>query len=743
MTTRETRELFAPDEVARLKLNVLTSQNVEERIEALRKLVFAPLEGAQKAGIFVNVLTDREAPSKLRREAVRSLEQIGFRSDMADAVRKLFTESSEDAIYGIQRLGALLREAEEGEASLILAVLLEVLDQDQPTGVVRELLRLVGESAGLLVTNYQKTEQFAEAALRQLSRHFDELRHAVEEAFEACIERAPDLVADLVWRELERAEDPRVRSLLLNLSETHARTPERVRELAEKAVDELLRRDLPESEKARLRYSLVRLGEPAALVVLERISQASGVQTSELIRLVDVVCTESEVSDRTVEGAVEALLDLLKLADTATRRDVVQASVLADPRVPAELQRELSGELLTLMTELNLPNSLDSIQDTLQRIGPEAMRPAYEFMHRTYPSEPAERAAIVLAGIVQNHPERVGDQLAERVFDLCMGLLRREDIERGAFTMGLAAVAGYTRWGQGVFQSSLQELKNGLWRLPYSMDVLDALAVMAGSPNVNPEQQSDLLDLFDGIVRFQARIDVGVRRETEEGAVYEFGREVQFDVRAVPAAVRGLEHICISKQATDQMRTRIVKRLLVLWEGVSKVRIVWGPAAIDALIGAMCSAARSEHSTVQMRVRLGTSLQRFLNKLRVVRGLGDICSRPELSAQMHEFAVGTGAKMLDEWDASDMQDVERRLALVKAAGRIAANPGLDADQEDVQRLRERALQALFSGLREGMAEVRETLVAIRECPDIPDAQKGEIDERLAKALGLVKTGRRR
>jgi hypothetical protein len=741
ITTRETQELFTPEEVARLKLAVLTSQNSDERIEALRKLVFAPMSGPQKAGVFVTVLTDREAEPRVRREAIRSLEQIGFRSDMAEAIRNLFTESTEDAVYAVQRLGSLLREAEQGEAAVVLAVLLEVLDHNQDLRVVRELLRLIARQAGLLVTNYQKTESFAQSALRQLVRDFDELRLEVEDALDACAKEAPDLVGGLLWQELRRADSPRVRSLLLGVIEGLPRTATQLADLAERAVTELLNPMLPESEKARLRYALVRVGEPAVLVGLGRIADATGVQRSECIRLLDVVCTESQVSDETLTRAVRALLDLLKLGDTVTRRSVVQASVLADPRLPGDLQRELSAELLSLMAELNLPDSLDLIQNALRRIGPEALEPAYEFVRSNYPSEAGERTVLVLADIVENHPGEVEEGLARRVYDLCNNLLADDGVENGAFVMALAAVCGHTEWGAGVFDGSFQYLKSRVWSLPYSMDVLDALAMMAGSRNIGPAQQQELFGLFDAIVRFRARTGIGVRRKTEHGVVYEFGREIQYDIRAVPAAVRGLERICVSERAPGELRAEIAKRLLILWEGVSKVRIIWGPAAVDALIRAMCAAACCGEASVGMRVRLGASLLRFLNKVRVIDSIGQICSQPDDSEELRRLALQACGDMLREWDVSAVQDEERRLALLKAAARIACNPALDAAEETVHRLRERTLQALFSGLRSGMDDVRDSLLMMRECPGIGEAQVYEIDERIAKAFGLIRVGR--
>jgi hypothetical protein len=742
ISTRETRELFTPEEVARLKLEVLTSQNLDQRVESLRKLVFAPMDEAQKAGIFLSVLTDREAAARVRREAVRSLEQIGFRSDMAEAVRGLFQEDREQVIYYIQRLAMLLKEAEVGEAALVLAVILEVFDQAGDAEVVRELLELIGRSAATLVGNYHKTEQFVQSALRHLARDFDERRADVEGAIMACAADAPGLTADLLWRELKRTEDARVRSLLICLVESLVKDGDRLAELARMAVEEILNPSLPESEKARLRYGLVRLGEPAVLVALDRLAGASGVEQCELVRLADVLCTESKVSDGTVQRAAASLVDLLKVADSVTRRSILRASLLGDRRVDAGLQQDLAGELLALMTETHLAGSLDLIQNTLERIGLPAAGPAYEFMRRAYPSESARRAALALGRIVQNRGDGVPDAVSAGVLDLCMRLLEDERVEDGAFTIPLAAVCGHTRPGTTVFDSALRQMKGKLWRRPYSMDALDALGIMAGSPNAGPRHHEELFELFDGIVRFQARSGLGEQRQTEDGLVYEFGREIEFDVRVVPAAVKGLERLCVSPRASQELRTRIVKRFLILWEGVAKVRIIWGPAAIEALIGAMCNAAVSPLALPQIKVRLCVSLLRFLNKIGVVRSIGQVCSQPDPDPAAQALAIEAGTRLLNEWEDSDAQDVERRLALLDSAGRTAANPALDAASEEVQTLRERALQGLFSGLREGMMQVREPLLLLRECPGLSPERRRDVDDRLSKAFGLVRVGRR-
>jgi hypothetical protein len=203
--------------------------------------------------------------------------------------------------------------------------------------------------------------------------------------------------------------------------------------------------------------------------------------------------------------------------------------------------------------------------------------------------------------------------------------------------------------------------------------------------------------------------------------------------------------MCASDQATGQLRTAIVRRLLVLWEGVSKVRIIWGPAAVSALIHAMCSAACSERTETLARVRLGTSLLRALNKLSVVHSIGLICSRPEPDPPMRKLALEAGDRLLQEWAECDAQDQERKMALLEAAGRIAIGPAVCSGADDQTgtpqwRLRRRVLQALYRALRDTPAAARNVLVRMRDSDALPLEDKREIDERLGKALGLARMG---
>ena len=739
MSKAETEELLGGDAMAQIKLDALTSQDVSKRSEALRKLVFAPMDGARKAGIFVNVLIDPEAEPRVRREAVRSLEQIGFRSDLAEAVRGLFESEEDEAVYYIRRLETLLKDAEVAEQSVAIAVALEVFNQAKDKTRLQELLRLLSSLAPILTDNRDKTEQFLRGALKHLSSDFQNLRSRVEYAILQCRSEQPELLTELLWQELRRNENANIRAFLTTILIGLTVDEDLVQELADRAVSEILNPDLMESERSRLRYGMVRLGEPVAQVALDKLHEAEPRNHPELIRMLNVVCTEGQVGEDILDEAAQALLDLLKVGSSTSRKMIVDADLPSHPGVDASLRRQFAVELLSHMREFQLADTIRGICDSLEKIGASAVRPLFDYVRRNYPKNDSIDASETLARVIRNEPEEISADLANEIISYCDGLLDKMKLKKGAFTEVLASVAGYTEEGDDEFDRLLKKMRGKLWKARYSFDMLYAMGIMAGSPNASREHQESLFEIFDRILAARAPEEVGVRKETPEGPVYEFGKEIDFDTRVIPAAVKGLDQICTSDQASSDIRHAGVKKMLVLWEGVANMRIVWSPAAVDALVKGMCNAACCEMIDVDVRLRLGRSLMRFLNKLNVVESMGTICSQPDETGRLEPLCIEAGSRLIEEWETSDQQDDERRVAILKSLGKLAANTSLDKENQEVKDLREDALSVIFSGLREGINSAFDPLDRLRNCPDLTEEQREEINQRMGKAFGLQKT----
>jgi hypothetical protein len=297
--------------------------------------------------------------------------------------------------------------------------------------------------------------------------------------------------------------------------------------LAEIAVREIVNPALLERERTQLRYGLVRLGEPAARTVIERLRGRTGRDCAELIRLLDVVCTEGDVTDSTVNEAVRVLLDQLQLGEQVSRRLILEAAICGDKRVEEPLQSRLAVELLAHITEFRLPGTAEAIYRTLAKIGPPAARPLFDYVVRRYPSDDAEDAFIGLGKIARAHGDAIPPELWQEVFDYAVGLFDDPDVKRGGFAIALAYMCGYGSAGARVFERVLNAMKERVWKARYTFEILDALGIMAGSENARPKHQRELFEMFDESVHKKGPERIGVRRMTAEGGC----------LKVVPAAV--------------------------------------------------------------------------------------------------------------------------------------------------------------------------------------------------------------
>ncbi|MFW5923492.1 MAG: hypothetical protein ACOCSQ_03800 [Planctomycetota bacterium] len=739
ISRRETEELFTPEEVAQLKLTALTSQDSGEQVEALRKLIYAPMDAGSKARLFVRALIDPGTKSEVRRQAVQSLEEIGFREELARTIHRLFRAEDEDMLYAIRRLGAMWDEADESERSVALAVVLRVFDECDRPPILKELLGVIARSNAVLTQHERKTEQFVQAGLRQLTQFYDQLSDTLFDVFQKYCTAAPDLVVPVLWKELQRSGDARVRAFIVHLlSHTTPGEDEEEREkLADAAIEELLNTELPEDHRTQLRYGLLRLGAATARAANRRLSSNSGRRNAELIRVLDVVCTESESPAEMINETVQAFLDALQIADRITRRRIVESSVISDGRVKTDLQEQVAEELLVHLGEFAMESTRDTICHTLEQIGPAAVSPLHEYIQRNYPHQDTSGPLRSLGRIAQKWQGQLSSDQVKEVLDFCLGLLDDPRASRGTFTVTLAFFVGYTDRGASQFRNVMDRFMELAGTAGFTFDVFEAMGILAGSPHITPEYQRELFRLFRDVLHMETPNTRGVKRDTDEGPVYEFGPEVLFDTRLLPNVVSGLEQIGVSPVTPDELRREVVKEMLILWEGVSHVRIVWGPAAMGSLIQAISRVARCDHVSSEVRARLGLSILRFLNKINVVRSLGQICSRPVEDDRMRDLCIETGHRMLEEWESCDEQDYERRIALLTSLGRVAANEGLDSSEKDVDNLRENVMEALFRALREGVDEVQSSLERLRDCAALTGEQRDKIRDRLSRVYGLV------
>ncbi len=735
----ELASVFTDQEIAQLKLTALTSADEDTKMEAMRKLMFAPISDQEKGAVMLKILID--PVSKVRTEALKGLRSLGFDSSLAEAAATLLEGDEAAMVFGADRIARLLPDAGEQETYIVVELLTETLREAKTEMLAGAVMTALGAAGAYLCHSDAQLRALVEACMLRLAAGE---RGLIEPARRALVEIAgydPNHVADLLWLEAKTTDVPAVRVFLMTTICQIDVREERAAEVADAVVDEMLKPDVSEEDRLRLRYGAVRLGDASVDPLLDRLQRVSPEKKCIVLEVLDAVASERPIPPERKTRVAQSMLDTLKVSGRQVSMRILQSRICADPDVDPEVQAELAREFLANLREFQLPDVRERILDTLTRIGPPAAPAILDFVEDAAPDEETALAYRVLGRVAELHGDACDPDHIARAVEMCLRCWEEEEMEDGAFVYALGQICAAGLGSPELIRRLAAQCQERLWKGKYTFDILEALGVLAGSPACTLEQRVSITRILTDLVRREPPKEVGSEVPTEDGVMYVFGAETDFDTIVLPLVVRGLERICMCPATTRSLREHIIDCLLNAWGEVVNYRIVWGPLAIDALTRTLCRVAAHPDTSLPYRVQIVRVLSRHLERFSVVQSLGQVFHQSGPADELDELAVECAQEMIDVWTAPDVNEDERAAFLLSLA-RTMSREHLPPDDKQVRALRRRTIELLFDALKDGVFEVREALLIMKQCPSLPDRQKAAIQDRLDKSFGLVLRDRR-
>lgn len=733
----EASRLFTAEEIARLKLTALTSADASEKIAAMRKLMYAPITDREKGAVFLRVLVDPISP--VRAEAVKGLESLGFNHEIAEAVRMLLEDDEKGKTFAVQRIGAILGGVGEMEAQIVMNVLLQVMRESESAEMHQNVMRALRKACPALLANKANMTELARICMKQFIQSPDAMSASVRGLFTDLADHAPEPVAELLWNELRQTEDHRARIFLMMLIGQMKIGDDLMANLAQAMVDEILNTGLREDERVRLRYGLMRVGKAAVTPLLDKLRVVQADQQSLMVRLLDTLCMEKRLDAPTKRRVGTAFLDLLKVGERRTRRAVLQSRLCAEPELDQRTRRGMAVEFVRSLSEFRLPDTVDRIELTLEAIGGLSLEPLLEFAKKHANTEQGDRcirafARIVGAAGLEDVRHRVA---VSGAINFCLKQLDERKVHLGGFAVALSQLCAAGATDEVAIDGIAKHLLAKLWKVPYAYDVLEALGILGGSDAASLECKVGITHELTRVLELEPPKDVGTERKTDDGIIYEFGREVEFDTVVLPAVIKGLERICLAKRTTKNLRETIVMKLLDAWGKVSGYKVVWSPLSVETVASALGKIGCHPGTALPYRIHIGRILRHQINRLSVVRSIGEMLRTGEGDPELDELAIEVGYEIVEQWTGPEVSPEERG-AVIHSLACIASVDRLDAKRKDVRALRERVIELLYEGLRDNLPNMRPPLEMMRDCKGITKTQRRELDERIQKAFGLVK-----
>lgn len=709
----EAEKLFAPDDVSRLKLALLTEVDPRKKILALRQASLAPLSAEERGALTLHALGD--ADPEVRREAAALLRTVGLSSALAETLSSLADPAPRTRIQAVQKLSAA--NATKTERSIVLACLLASLRHEADPAVLSALLDGLSAYGDLLCAG-EPLAGLARELVKRMGLHLEALSAPAQRLLAALGRTGRVEPAEAVWREVEGIADRPLRVFFATAVSAmkHAGGFRRrfaaavARELAA-GPEDLASRRLVESAKL--------MGDDFLRALLEAYPAVPGDSRGGFLAIVDSVATTDFVGDAARTDAGRLLVDVLRGAPRALRILVMESRLCADPRLGADVKRDLCLDFLTSLHALRAERLFDVTVATLRRMGPAILPDLRKRIRESSYAEERRAAALAMSEIALRD-ENVDSTI--RFFrELEDGKLLPEGLAiREVGRMCSSPHAGAKLVAE-VCRDTLKRATGGTaW-----LDAIAALGWIGAAPACAASASADialrLLDLLEQDLPWPEAKE----EKTEEGLRFVVSAQSAVFTDLLPDVIQGVARIACSGKLAPGTVGLVVRRLASKFVALVEYREVWAPGNVVELARALGEIARRGKTPVEDRVHAAETLFGNIRNVTTARVLAEVLAEDVPAKRWGDLAVEAANRMFRMLESRDYQEIDDRMALVAGLGRLALNRGLKKAD-----LRARAIEALLGEYRPGFAEAKSVLERLAASKSIDK----DLRRRIASAL---------
>jgi len=723
----ESQSLFSPEEIARIKFVLLTSADPKAKIEALRSALVSPLPPEEKGVLCLMALSD--ATPEVRRETAKALKFLGLDPDLTESIRGL---ADGDANVRKSALGALRRigpKAPPAERGVILRLLFSVLETERDPALAALGVDVLADMAEALASANDALPDLVRLVLLLLAAQFEAIAPPTRRLCRELGKHAVRPLAEVLWSQATKADERRVKAyLLLLLSDLPLPDSERARLAAEVART---LSDWPDSDPdcRRLTAALDDLGRHGVEALLDVWPTVKEEQQPFLLRLIDVRLMKLDVPKDLASRLARFLLDLLPSARRTLRLALMETRLCAHPALSADARRKIASELLRSAHDYRLDRVYDLTETVLHRMGLCSAEP----LRRTIEESPYEPVRILALKILSRQVAAASEPAdAKEVEKTCLWAepLLRDFPAQGEAARALGALAQSALAPAAFVERVAAELRTRLGKSANTLDYVQALAALAGSPSAPIKLRMELAMLFLELLEQEVPTDLSTETQTKEGTVLEMKRPVQLYTDFLPAVIDGLERLATSGQVTAMLLETVTHRMIAKWMDVSEYKIIWGPNAVTRLAEALGAIGRAPDAPLHLKLAVLAALKGRVSNVTIAQVVARILEGPEEDEPFVKVCEEVLEELCRMAVHKDFQERDDKHAILGALGRLSRRAVLSPQPKRTEALRRKAVELIFDGLRERMQGARETLAFLAECESIPKPQRAAIRQRL-------------
>ena len=745
--------LFPPEEIERLRLVVLTSARRDDKVEALRRLAYSPLDPDGKAEIFLGRLADSDA--EVRVEAAQLLRTLGLDPEVAGALRDIELGDEPQKLFAIDRLGRRMAAGGALEVGAGLIALILRLREESSVAVRRQILERLEEAHEVIAGARERAAELVRLLVTLFASHPIDIGAPARKLVRSLGSRLPDLVRSTLWHEYEGTSSHAVRVFVLQLLsglpgfEEDAALPAAL-------AEEIARAGEQEIGFRLLCDTLMQFEESGVKAVLDVFPGAKPGQQRYLVRLIADACRFRGIPPATKENVASLFLGLLAGHQREIQMTVLATQLPMDLDLSDDTRRRLAEAFLAHVNVFAFPTDIDNVEHTIARAGLAAAGALLERLGRGSSDPERVRAARVLGEFALVEGDSRSPETRKALEDILRRLqeasLEPDFPDRASSLTAMGKVAStravpvdtvefvarnlLERGAKGADPVS-EEPEEGTGRRVFDHRVLEALGYLAASPHMKASRADQIEDIF----RRQLDVDlpeISAEESEEDGVqVFSIGEEAEVYTEAVPAAVKGLAHLAVGRPHDKERCVEVVDFLLARWDRYLAGELDWGPPGTGALVEGLRDVACAPKVDVAQKLRIVKAIARRLGQIPVVEALRGVFASEDRSVDLGRVAAAAGVALLRRRDQSGQFNEDEREYVLRTLSVIAGRGTLEVGTDLTRHLREDVAEELFNGLRDGVEGCYEAIARLRANERLPPPFRESVSQRLSAYESLV------
>ena len=717
---------FSPEDLAGIRMVLLTGVDGRAKVEALRKLVYAPVDSGERGALALRAMADPDA--EVRQEAAAALQRLGLDADLSDALRTVASGTPRQKAVALQKVASRTGRGAAGERSVALAMLASSLSYEKDAVVVRALLDALASCADLLGGSAEAFAPLGRSLVKVLADRLDDAGPSARALLDRVGAAGRTEVSDALWREVEGLSDRRLKTFFFEALCGMRLRPELESELCGRAAAELAAGAMDDLATRRLADALRLRGDAALKALLAALPAAREENRASLVGLIDDLACGEGVSKATRDEAGERFFELLRDGSRLVRTSIMEARCCWHPELGSGIKKKLAADFIGNLHAHRAPRVLELTTAALLRMGLDAVEPLQQCLAKS--AYPVERttAADMLAQIAAAVADRPGE------VEAVVKVLRREE-EGGRIPLGFAVrCVGRAASSPCVPPALAMDIYEDYWKrlskVSYSFDVLAALGRLAAGKGCEPGAVAQLalkmLDLLESPMPDPTMTE----NKTDDGVEIVVGAQTVVYTDYIPELIAGVRGAFLSGRLRDSVRKSVVDRLCAKYEVLIEYREIWAPGNIVQFAEALGDLAQGAATPLPQRLQIIEALLRNVRNVTMVRILGRVVARPGEESKMFAALAGQFARRcLEMLGRPEYQEPEDQRAIVESLGRIAANRTIGESKKESEELRTRIVELLIEH-REAVHGGAGLLRAIAAGEAVPKALRKRIEGAL-------------